>query len=309
MSKNIKKFIVRLLVFTPFSVAIYCIMICIWGDFAPYFLKKNLFFDKSSSGLLHTRLHEVRNIANVDVLVLGSSHAYRGFDPRIFKEAGFNMFNLGSSAQTPIQTEVLIDRYLDRLNPKIVLYEVYPNTFSFDGVESALNLLANDAIDLQSVKMCIKIKHILPVNTLIYALYRDVLNKDAGYKEKAYSGDTYIKGGFVEKTKVEFNTAKHKKAKWEFNDLQVESFKNVLDKLKEKGVKVYLVNAPIPKDYYNSVSNNAEFDKLMQSYGTYYNFNGKVDLNDSIDFYDSSHLNQTGVVKFNEKLLATIFKN
>jgi hypothetical protein len=308
MSANIKKFIIKLLSFIPFVFAIYIILVCFWGEFGSPFLKKNLFFEKSSSGLLHTRLQEVKKTNNIDLLVLGSSHAYRGFDPRKFKEAGISMFNLGSSAQTATQTEILVDKYIDKLNPKIILYEVYPNTFSFDGVESALDLIANEDIDSQIIKMCFKMKHILVINTLIYASYREILNEDIFYIEKAHDGDTYISGGFVEKTKVEFNSAKHGKSKWEFNKSQFDSFERVLNKLKKKGIKVYLINAPIPNNYYKSVSNNAEFDKIMQSYGTYYNFNGKVDLNDSIDFYDSTHLNQTGVVKFNEKLIATIFK-
>ena len=82
-----------------------------------------------------------RKIKNVDVLFLGSSHAYRGFDPRIFRKRGYSSFNLGSSAQTPSQTKVWLKRYLKHLNPKIVIYEVYPGTFSSDGIEASLDLV------------------------------------------------------------------------------------------------------------------------------------------------------------------------
>ena len=42
----------------------------------------------------------------------------------------------------------------------------------------------------------------------------------------------------------------------------------------------------------------------MNSYDlSYYNFNSLVSLNDSIDFNDDHHLNQNGVIKFNEKFI------
>ena len=41
----------------------------------------------------------------------------------------------------------------------------------------------------------------------------------------------------------------------------------------------------------------------MQSYGTYYNFNEMISLDDSLHFYDSHHLNQNGVNIFNAKLI------
>ena len=52
-------------------------------------------------------------------------------------------FNLGSSSQTPIQTKMLLDEHLDRLNPKLVVFEVYPVVFQLEGVESALDFIAN----------------------------------------------------------------------------------------------------------------------------------------------------------------------
>ena len=88
-----------------------------------------------------TRLNEVKNIKNIDILFLGSSHTYRGFDTRVFKKNGYNSFNLGSSSQSPIQTLTLTKRYLNQLNPKLIVYEVYPTTFTIDGIESSLDII------------------------------------------------------------------------------------------------------------------------------------------------------------------------
>ena len=129
-----------------------------WGLIFPHNIAKNLKL-LGPGGHLKTRIRDLATCSDVDVLFLGSSHAYRGFDPRIFMKYGIKSFNLGSSAQTPIQTEILLKRYLNSLKPKLVVYEVYPSTLSLDGVESALDLIANDRIDFPIIKMALDLNH------------------------------------------------------------------------------------------------------------------------------------------------------
>src|SRR3546814_19469806 len=70
-----------------------------------------------------------------------------GFDPRIFKEAGYKTVNLGSSSQSPVQTDFLVNEYIDSLNPKLIVYEVYPFVFSIDGVEPSTDVISNEFIN------------------------------------------------------------------------------------------------------------------------------------------------------------------
>lgn len=91
-------------------------------------LKLNLNYRIGSYGHMFTRINEVKQLdSNVDILFLGSSHSYRGFDPRNFKDK--KTFNLGSSSQTPIQTKILLERYLDNINPKTVIYRSLSRDF------------------------------------------------------------------------------------------------------------------------------------------------------------------------------------
>lgn len=309
MSENIKRFIKTIFAFIPFAIIIYVIMLCAWGDIAPYFLKKNLTYRIGSNGHLFTRLKEVKTVKDVDVLVLGSSHAYREFDPRIFNAAGLKTFNLGSSAQTPMQTKILLERYLDKLNPKIVIYEVFPKTFSIDGVESSLDIISNDKNDLASLKMAIDLAHIVTVNTLIYGYYRDITGKNKSFVEKQETDiDKYIKGGYVARKIKTFKHQKYPANKWDFEDKQFEYFKENLNLLKSRNIRVILINSPIPPAYYKSYTNNNVFDARMEKMGEYYNFNNKLTLDDSIYFYDTDHLNQNGVDIFDAKILSEIFK-
>ncbi|MFQ3676285.1 MAG: hypothetical protein SNJ64_07080 [Endomicrobiia bacterium] len=93
-----KKFIKSLAIFSIFSIFFYVILIIIWGNYFPSFLKQNLVYKIGAYGHLFSRLKEVKSTNTIDILFLGSSHTYRGFDSRIFKRYGYETFNLGSSS-------------------------------------------------------------------------------------------------------------------------------------------------------------------------------------------------------------------
>jgi len=305
-------FIKNILKFTIILTVAYIGYIIAWGLFAPDFLKTNLNYRIGSYGNLNSRVKEISSYGDVDMLVLGSSHAYRGFDPRIFKENNIKMFNLGSSSQTPMQTEILVERYLDKLNPEVVLFEVYPNAFQVDGVESTLDLIANDKIDLKLIINSLKLNNFKIYNTLIYGIFRQLFSLDDDFIEpvkKHGEKDTYIKGGFVEKEVSIFNdTVQHISKSWDFRNDQIEAFERILLRLKRKGIKVIIVQTPITEDLYNEYYNNDEIDSFFSSFNVpYFNFNLLVNLPNEY-FYDSNHLNQNGVILFNNELIKIIKK-
>ncbi len=304
-----KKFALNLFSFFLFSFVFYLIALLVWGSYAPQLLKPNLDYRVGSNGHMFSRLAEVKKTKDVDILFLGSSHTYRGFDTRIFSKAEWKSFNLGSSSQTPLQTSVLLDRYLAQLNPKTVIYEVYPETFIIDGVESSLGLIANDKNDWYSFKMTLKINNIKTYNTFLYGSMRDLFILNKSYHEPVMKdNDTYIPGGFVQRDIDYYKPIDFDKTKISINKKQLESFHQIIALLKRKDIDVILVYAPISTAKYKSYSNNLYFDSIMESYSEYYNFNEMIHLNDSTDFYDADHMNQFGVEKFNIKLIEILNK-
>jgi hypothetical protein len=304
------KFIIKLIKFLLFTIAFYVVSLTFWGRYAPSILKPNIIYKVGSYGHLYSRISDIKNYNNVDILILGSSHAYRGFDTRIFSKNGYKTFNLGSSAQTPIQTKAFLDRYLDKLNPKLIIYEVYPNTFALDGVESSLDIIANDKNDFHSLEMAFKINNIKTYNTLVYGFICDLLGSNTSFSEPSIKGDdNYISGGFVEKKLSFYQPKDFKKEKLLLRDSQLESFSKIVQLLKTKKIKLILVYAPIPKVNYYRVINSKYFDSIMRKHATYYNFNELISLNDSLHFYDSNHLNQNGVEIFNKELIELLNKN
>ena len=267
-------------------------------------MRPNIKFKLGSYGHLYSRILDIKNHKNVDILFLGSSHAYRGFDTRIFSKKGYKAFNLGSSSQTPLQTRVLLNRYLKDLNPRLVVYEVYPGTFISDGVESSLDIIANDTNDFYSFDMVLEVKNIKTFNTFLYSSMRDLFNLNKTYKESTEKGiDIYIPGGYVKREISYYKPNNFAKKEIKIKDYQLEAFAEIIEKLRKNGIEVILVNAPISNSKYESFTNTKYFDSIMNQYSNYFNFNEIMSLNDSLHFYDSHHLNQHGVELFNKKLI------
>jgi hypothetical protein len=303
-------FLKKLFVFVIFSLIVYYCLIIISGAVINIAFLKNLKYTIGGYGNAFTRMKEVKKIHDIDVLFVGSSHSYRGFDTRIFKESGYNAFNLGSSSQTPIQTSMLFKQYLPTLHPKLIVFEVYPSTFESDGVESAIDLLSNNTIDNYSIKMALETKNIKVFNTLLFSGFVQFFKLNANYVEqKIKKEDTYISGGFVERKleKYEAKKTKTKASTYHLNPKQVLKFKEMISFLKEKKINYILVQAPISQKLYNSYSNNSEVDSVFNSLGIYYNFNKILHVDDSL-FYDAHHLNQNGVEKFNASLIDALKK-
>lgn len=302
-----KKFVNTLMLFIGFTAIFYSAALFTWGKLVEMKDSPNLSYITERYGHMNSRMQEVKNTTDVDLVFLGSSHAYRGFDTRIFKEQNIESFNLGSSSQTPVQTEMLVDRYLEQLNPEHIIYEVFPESFQSDGVESALDVIATDQNDWQSIEMAWKVNHLKVYNTLIFGLIDQNINGLDNSEPKKKRIDTYIEGGFVEKEILTFDIPNKPKATVEIQPAkkQLRSFKNIVSEITEKGITLTVVFTPITNYHYQSYDAIDKFDQRMENNDNfnYYNFNEITTLNDTVHFYDSHHLNQKGVKLFNKQLI------
>lgn len=305
-----KKFISLLFAFGIFALLFYIVVTPLWKQFTPSYLSPNIKYRIGSNGHMFTRIKEVKQLDkdSTNILFLGSSHSYRGFDPRIFKKNHLSTFNLGSSAQTPVQTLVLLKRYLDRINPNLIIFEVNPRSFQSDGVESSLDIVANDKNDRYTLAMALKTNHIKTYNTLLYAGFRDLLNLNKDFKEPVQrKNDVYIKGGYVESSIQYYKPRELSPRKIKLFKKQIKAFEQCLKEIEKRDIGLILVYAPITHNLYSSYSNNEYFNRKMSAYSfEYYNFNYKVALNDSLHFVDGHHLNQNGVKLFNKQLIQTL---
>ncbi len=305
---QIRAFLTQALAFAFFACVSYLALLFLWGRLAPPIA--NLNYRIASYGHLYSRLLDARQAPAVDVLIAGSSHAYRGFDPRLFKANGQTAFNLGSSSQTPRQTEVLFDRYFEHLSPRLLILEVYPGSYALDGVESTLDLIANDGLDAPLTRMLMELPNAKVWNTYIYAsMARGFSTEPPSASEPAErDGDRYISGsGYVERNGYYYRHDRPKSKSWTLNERNFEALDRVIARARKKGVAVWLVQAPyteaMRRSYFDLGGfDRSAFDREMSKRAPYTDFNGLVALDDSLHFYDSDHLNQAGVERFNLRL-------
>lgn len=299
-----QNFIKKTALFLLFSLLIYVVLLLLSGDFAPKAVR-NLYYPIGFNHM-NEKMKEARSLSDIDILIVGSSHAEQGFDTRIFDARGYSCFNMGSAAQTPIQTEMILNRYLEQMNPKIVLYDVYSGNFTIDGVEAALRLIANDKNDRYSIEMALTTNNVKLYNTLLYAFYRDIFygGRVTDSSKLLAAEGVLLPGGYVLKGKERMDSIVHyDSSEWIYEPKQFRQFEKTLQKLREKEVKVLLIQTPMTATYYNSYRNNAEFDDYMSTMGDYYNFNRLISLNDTLHFSDKGHLNQEGTELYDDFLI------
>jgi len=282
-------------------VFLYIVGIILWAQIPYSYLGANFLYRQGSYGHLNTRVKEIPNYGEVDILFVGSSRVYRGFDPRIFEKHGLKVFVLGSSSQTPLQSYVLLERYMDKLKPKTVVYDLLPSTFAITGVEPTLDLLANDQIDKYSFQMALEQNDLMVWNTLLYALAADLVGVHDKLKERQYKpeeGDTYISGGYVHKN-LSFNSTancEEDSLKWkEPLQLQTEYFIKSMNFCAKRSIRFIAINMPIAN--YECYSNNNILRDLVKDSLNYIDFNKEFILSDSLDYYDNYHLNNAGLKK------------
>ena len=118
-----------------------------------------------------------------------------------------------------------------------------------------------------------------------------------------------MSGGYVERSISYHHPGAVGSHQLHFREGQLAAFNEITKLLTERGIELYLVFAPITSELYSSYSNYAEFKNLMNHSGHFVDFNEILTLNDSLHFYDKSHLNQNGVELFNLALIDSLLIN
>ena len=111
-----------------FNLFLYIVLAYVLSVIATYVLKqplrdadkKNLLFDK----LRWDQFYSLPS-NKVDILFLGSSHAYRGFNPEIIDSmTHLNWFIVGSPAQTPVTSYYALKNVLLTQSPKQIVLKI-----------------------------------------------------------------------------------------------------------------------------------------------------------------------------------------
>ena len=264
-----------------------------------------------------TRQREADTTNNVDVLIVGSSLG-QSIDVREFQKFNLNAFNLSSGSQSPIQTSYLFDKYLDSFNPKLVIWDVHPYTFTSTGVESTVDLVSNCQDCGGMVALLLKTNSRLAWNSYLKRMMMKPFEKKEFSVPREFKISKYIVGGFMEVyLEAPDSTLKMEKFQWEGLKIQKTIFESELKSLKNKSIPVVLIYSPRSTEFIDNFQNQQEwFDyyKSIVEQGLAEEF---LNLNEILSgnsenkayFYDMAHLTLEGTKNYNKVLIHSVSEN
>lgn len=244
-----------------------------------------------------------------DVVILGSSRAYRGYSPFILEKLGFNAINIGTAGQSIKNAYFLTKNYIDSNKCKLLILDVYLGAFVKDQLESCTDLTEN--IDRSSAAYDIAF-HNKDVRVMNIAALRWFTEKDSVYyTEPDYQGkgfaahlDTFSRqGNSLDKRLAD--RALNARADRE----QMEYFKKLVELADERDIKMVCVYSPTV-DFYD-MDKHREFVKeivpIMAAHHIPFYDRSKCDSLETYGhFFDPSHLNLAGVERFNNRLYSQL---
>jgi hypothetical protein len=259
---------------------------------------------------------------DADVWVFGSSHAFRGFDPRIFASKGISIQNFGSASQHLLNSNRLLEEYLIQNHPKLVLVELDHGLMNYNAsLEPTFVLMSNKYINSSIANMAKDVNHVGVWNSLAYHFVHQKIYPLEESVQNNINNNTYIRGGFVE-TNIKINSndvsIRTGQGHLELADVNFSFAERIVDLCNKHDVELVFYSAPKAKCWTSGYSNINEVDSLFLGFSETQNvsFIGGVNdgayleigLIDSTDFFDSNHLTQTGVIKYNHYVI-NILKN
>lgn len=271
---------------------------------------------------------------SIDILVLGSSHAYRTFNPPAIEaelSSEYEIFNFGSSAQSPVTAYYILEEVLSKHQPKLVIVDLYPLVFMGN------DMLKNGLINFEYMNWG-KPKRdfftsgfsageqsaILLFPTYAYRKYfKGKIKKLIGRQYLPPPKGRYRGGGFVsnpDTLSMEKLIYNNQFDRFEFDlemitDHDVAYLKRIVEKCKNTGVLMMFTTAPIPEISVQKIENYREFHLFFQELAKelsvpYCDFNLErvPTIKDEYHFYDDDHLNTAGALLFS-KAIAEKIKN
>ena len=269
---------------------------------------------------------------NIDLLILGSSHAYQGYDPKILTQKlnGINQsFNFGSAAQSPICSYYILREVLKTHHPRVVILDLYVMVFTNDKMSK------NGRFNLDSMKPgrgqfeffrdAFSLGEQFQLLFFPSYIYRDYFE----YKLKKLLGRNYLpprKGEYQGEGFVLSNKSLSKEELEQNNqfdkfkiDLGTVTEKNLeyLEKTtalcKEKNIKLVFLTAPIPGISLEKIAIYADIhqffeDQSKQLNVSFYDFNSPLlpGIKDEIHFRDEEHLNGKGAEVYSKTVAEVI---
>ena len=243
-----------------------------------------------------------------DVVVLGSSHAYRGYDPFVFSSYNLKMYNLGTSNQHMMCSYQIIKNHINKDNCKLLILDMFDKVFANNDIESKSDIIQNVDDDETAIATALASNDIRAINMITLRYFNktlDPLNIDTiGYNNGYLVARKILDPKKKDITKLIW--------KYKADQSQKKYLSLLLEYCQKEEITIVAVSHPVPEIYPMREHNkfladvNPIFNKYKVPYYDYTNYKGMG----KISYYsDPTHLNQIGAIKFNKMLIQDLIKD
>lgn len=271
----------------------------------PILLRTNDYY-QTKGGVSSMKFQEWPADSTYDAIVIGSSHAYRGYDPRVFGERGHRMFNLGTSAQTPLSSYAVLKAHVGPGRTPLVIFDVYESAFDHPGVESVSDLTLNMRDDGAALGLALAFRDLRGLNMFAYRML------DKGSPPAWVLRDYVGRGAAISPDSARAGVKYPRPRPFHMDARQLEKFLDCLDLCADRGIRVVLSSHYYPQqgERLRHRRFRHELDSVLahrqRPAPLWVDLAETPGIDDHDHFCDHNHLNAAGARRFSEQLIDSL---
>lgn len=298
------KLILNIFLFSGLTAIVYSVMVFVLFQIpmgGTPFLYRTTYGLQWKGGPAHRVFENFSKNEKRDIIIIGTSHAYRGYNPKIFLEHGLKMRALATSSQSLKSSYVIAKCLVNKENCDVVIIDLYERIFSSSSLESTADLVQHLPDNKSALALAWESGDIRALNMFATRL----VSKNT---EPLFDSEVEMKDGFgTSHDTISFPLKKrYYDYTYETMPEQIKYLKKLVRYLQNEGIQVILTECPLP--YFVSDYNHKLFLKdlepvIKELKVPFYNYAYNSGLNEITLFYDDNHLNHAGVKIYNNRLI------
>ncbi len=242
-----------------------------------------------------------------DIIVLGSSHAYRGYDPREFDKRGLALFNGGTSSQHSLASYLLFENYFAQSSAPLYIIDLYEAIYSGEGMECTTRMIENVKDDHTAFQFVKQEPDLRCFNAYMSRLVSKRMPDEAEAKD-------YVRDGYCSKTdSLKEDLPEVTVKEFEPNEKMIHYLDVLLTELDKRKLNYIMVSHPQPpRKGYDEFHNSFRkvVDPILNAHHVkYIDYTQTPGFITTQHFFDLNHMNQSGVTMFNSMLIDTLEKS
>jgi hypothetical protein len=261
-------------------------------------------------GETYKKFNDFDHQKQYDIIFLGSSRAYRGYDPALFEKQNLTCWNLGTSAQILRNTRIVMNHYVHSTNCKMVIIDIFPAALNTPGLESSSDLITNLSLDAAAREVALNMKDSRMINLWLNRWMSNSVSVTLPPEDYKGAGFSTRFDSMPEETLA--YDAENNQKELQISDDQLQELKLIAQLAKDKKVPLLFVISPTSTKFST---------KIYQSFLAYirpilnennvplWDYAKNLEVNTPEHFYDDSHMNYYGVQVFNQRLIEDLKKS